>query len=75
MDKKNILKKVQNLSNKYLISQYKIVQLKDSVEDHRRIIKFEKALSHLDLNEKFLLKNEFLKWKISLKKRVSWFKG
>lgn len=70
MDKKNILKKVQNLSNKYLISQYKIVQLKDSVEDHRCIIKFEKALSRLDLNEKFLLKNEFL----DLKDKYWWKK-
>ena len=61
MDKKNILKKVQNLSNKYLISQYKIVQLKDSVEDHRCIIKFEKVLSHLDLKDKYWWKKYFNK--------------
>ena len=53
MDKKNILKKVQNLSNKYLISQYKIVQLKDSVEDHRCIIKgtnVNSPICHNDLH-------------------------
>lgn len=60
MDKNKLIKEVINITNHYLLTQYKILNLSDCIDDHRQIIKYEKALSNLDLDERVLFKKEFL---------------
>lgn len=53
-------KKVENLTKDYLLSQYKVVQEKDTLKDQENIIRYEKSISKLNTQERDVFKRYYL---------------